>query len=46
MLLTITSSQQLKRLEEKVFDIDPDALFLVENSFYAIGSIFGERKMY
>ncbi len=46
MLMTITNNLQLKRLEEKVFDIDPEALFIVENSFNVIGSTFGKRKMY
>ena len=46
MLMTITNNLQLKRLEEKVFTIDPDALFIVENSFNVIGSNFGKRKMY
>ncbi len=46
MLMTITNNLQLKRIEEIVFDIDPDALFIVENSFNVIGSNFGKRKMY
>lgn len=46
MVMTITNNLQLKRLEEKVFDIDPDALFIVENSFNVIGSNFGKRKIY
>lgn len=46
MLMTITNNLQLKRLEEKVFNIDPDALFIVENSFNVIGSSFGKRKLY
>lgn len=46
MLMTITNNLQLKRLEEKVFDVDPHALFIVENSFNVIGSNFGKRKMY
>ena len=46
MLMTITNNLQLKRLEEKVFEIDQDALFIVENSFNVIGSNFGKRKMY
>jgi uncharacterized membrane-anchored protein YitT (DUF2179 family) len=46
MLMIITNNLQLKRLEEKVFDIDPDALFIVENSFNVIGSNFGKRKLY
>lgn len=46
MVMTITNNLRLKRLEEKVFEIDPDALFIVENSFNVIGSNFGKRKMY
>lgn len=46
MVMTITNNLQLKRLEEKVFDIDPHALFIVENSFNVIGSNFGKRKIY
>ncbi len=46
MLMTITNNLQLKRLEEKVFAVDPHALFIVENSFNVIGSNFGKRKMY
>jgi len=46
MVMTITNNLQLKRLEEKVFKVDPDALFIVENSFNVIGSSFGKRKIY
>lgn len=46
MVMTITNNLQLKRLEERVFDIDPQALFIVENSFNVIGSNFGKRKIY
>ncbi len=46
MVMTITNNLQLKRLEEKVFEIDPQALFVVENSFNVIGSNFGKRKIY
>ncbi len=46
MLMTITNNLQLKRLEEKVFNIDTNALFIVENSFSVIGSSFGKRKLY
>lgn len=46
MLMTITNNLQLKRLEDKVFAIDPNALFIVENSFNVIGSSFGKRKLY
>ena len=46
MLMTITNNLQLKRLENKVFAIDPHALFIVENSFNVIGSNFSKRKLY
>ena len=46
ILMAITNNLQLKRLEEKVFTIDPDALFIVENSYDVIGSSFRKRKMY
>ena len=46
LIMTITNNLQLKRLEEKVFEIDPQALFIVENSFNVIGSNFGKRKIY
>ena len=46
LLMTITNNLQLKRLEEKVFNIDTNALFIVENSFNVIGSTFGKRKIY
>ena len=40
MLMTITNNLQLKRLENKVFSIDSNALFIVENSFNVIGMNF------
>ncbi len=46
ILMAITNNIQLKRMEEKVFSIDPDALFIVENSFDVIGSSFRKRKIY
>jgi uncharacterized membrane-anchored protein YitT (DUF2179 family) len=46
MLMTVTNNLQVKRLEEKVFSIDPNALFIVENSFNVIGAQFGKRKIY
>ncbi len=46
MVMTITNNLQLKRLEEKVFRVDPNALFIVENSFSVIGSGFSKRKIY
>ncbi len=46
MVMTITNNLQLKRLENKVFNIDQKALFIVENSFNVIGADLGKRKMY
>lgn len=46
MVMTVTNNLQLKRLEEKVFGVDPNALFIVENTFHVIGSSFGKRKIY
>ena len=44
--MAITNNIQLKRLEETVFTIDSDALFVVENSYDVIGSSFKKRKIY
>jgi len=46
ILMSITNNIQLKRLEESVFTVDPKALFIVENTFNVIGSVFGRRKVY
>lgn len=46
IMMTITNNLQLKRLEEVVFTIDENALFIVENSFDVIGSSFRKRKIY
>lgn len=46
MIMTVTNNLQLKRLEDKVFGVDPNALFIVENSFNVIGSSFSKRKIY
>ncbi len=46
VLLAVINNIQLKRLEEIVFTCDPDALFIVENTFTVIGSTFSRRKIY
>ena len=46
ILMAITNNIQLKRLEETVFTVDSDALFVVENSYDVIGSSFKKRKIY
>lgn len=45
ILLTVTNNVALKRLENLVFSIDPQALFIVENTFYVSGGQFS-RKIY
>jgi hypothetical protein len=39
-------SFQLKRLEEIMFTSDPDAMFIVENTFSVLVSTFSRRKIY
>ena len=46
MLMTIIHNIQLKRLEEIVFSEDPEALFIVENTFSVLGGRFPGRKVY
>ncbi|MFZ5563912.1 MAG: YitT family protein [Thermodesulfobacteriota bacterium] len=46
VLMVITNNIMLKRLEEAVFTVDPNALFVVENTFNVIGANFGKRKIY
>lgn len=46
ILMTITNNIYLKQLEEIVFTVDQNALFVVENTFNVLGSVFGKRKQY
>lgn len=46
ILMTVTNNIQLKRIEQIVFTIDPNALFIVENTFNVIGASFSRRKIY
>jgi len=46
IIMTISNNISLKRLEEAVFTVDENALFIVENSFDVIGSSFKKRKIY
>lgn len=46
LLMTVTNNVYLKQLEEIVFTTDPNALFIVENTFNVLGSVFGRRKEY
>ncbi|MEA4858491.1 MAG: YitT family protein [Solidesulfovibrio sp.] len=46
VILTITNTVQIKRLEELVFTHDPNAFFVVENTFNVLGEGFARRKVY
>ncbi len=46
VLMVVINNIQLKKLEEIVFTIDDDALFIVENTFSVLGSTFSRRKVY
>ena len=46
VILTITNTVQIKRLEELVFSHDPNAFFVVENTFNVLGEGFSRRKVY
>jgi len=46
VILTMISSIQLKRLEELVYTIDPDAFFIMGSGFHVLGQGFSSRKVY
>jgi uncharacterized membrane-anchored protein YitT (DUF2179 family) len=46
MLMTVINNYQLKRLEELVFNLDPHAFVIFENTFNVIGQGFSRRKIY
>lgn len=46
IIMAITNNIMLKRLEEVVFTVDENAIFIVENTFSVIGSSFSRRKIY
>lgn len=46
ILMTVTNNIYLKQLEELAFTADPNALFIVENTFNVLGPAFGRRKVY
>jgi uncharacterized membrane-anchored protein YitT (DUF2179 family) len=46
IVMTVINNIQLKRLEEIVFTRDPQALFIVENTFSVLGGGFARRKNY
>jgi len=46
VVLTMISSIQLKRLEELVYAVDPEAFFIVGSGFHVLGQGFSARKIY
>ena len=46
VILTITNTIEIKRLEELVFTHDENAFFVVENTFNVLGEGFPRRKVY
>lgn len=46
VLMTVVHNMQLKRLEELVFKIDPEAFVILENTFNVLGKGFSHRKTY
>jgi uncharacterized membrane-anchored protein YitT (DUF2179 family) len=46
VLLTVANTYQIKRIEEIVFSIDPEAFMITENTFNVLGRGFSRRKVY
>ncbi|WP_207261463.1 YitT family protein [Desulfovibrio sp. Huiquan2017] len=46
MILSVTDRLRLRSLEQAVFDIDPEAIIVVENTFSVTGGSVGLRKKY
>jgi uncharacterized membrane-anchored protein YitT (DUF2179 family) len=46
ILMTVVHNLQLKRMEEIVFSIDPEAFMITENTFNVLGKGFSNRKVY
>ncbi|WP_319468569.1 YitT family protein [uncultured Pseudodesulfovibrio sp.] len=46
MVFSVTDNLRLRSLEQIVFDIDPEAIFVVENTFSVMGGSFARRKDY
>jgi uncharacterized membrane-anchored protein YitT (DUF2179 family) len=46
VLMTVVNNMQLKRLEELVFQTDPEAFVILENTFNVLGKGFSHRKTY
>jgi uncharacterized membrane-anchored protein YitT (DUF2179 family) len=46
IVLTVLNNYELKRLEELVFKIDPEAFVIFERTFNVLGKGFSQRKIY
>ncbi|MBF0259234.1 MAG: YitT family protein [Desulfamplus sp.] len=46
IILTVVHNYQLKRLEEAVLAIDPEAFMITENTFNVLGRGFSKPKIY
>ncbi|WDP93122.1 MAG: YitT family protein [Desulfobacter sp.] len=46
ILLTVANTFQIKRVEEIVFSIDPEAFMITESTFNVLGKGFSQRKVY
>ena len=46
VVLTVVNTIQLKRIEELIFSIDPNAFVIFENTLNVIGKGFSKRKKY
>lgn len=46
VILTVVQNYQIKRLEEAVFNVDPNAFVIIDNTFNVLGSGFSARKRY
>ncbi|MBT8764167.1 YitT family protein [Desulfohalobiaceae bacterium Ax17] len=46
IVMTVVNNIQLKRLEEIIFSIDPEAFVIFENTLNVIGRGFSKRKVY
>ena len=46
IILTVVNTFQIKRIEEIVFTIDPEAFLITENTFNVLGKGFSKRKIY
>jgi uncharacterized membrane-anchored protein YitT (DUF2179 family) len=46
MVFSVTDNLRLRALEQAVMEVDPDAIFIVENTFSVVGGSIAKRKQY